>query len=143
MRVLIVCILSLFNVNVAIAQSAVLYEYDGNFDDATFSVEGAIVGKGLIIDHVSHTGEMLSRTAVDVGSDKEIFKAADIFLFCSAVISRTVMEADPMNIVHCPYTIFVIEDQSGVYIGHRTYPEGPMQIVQGLLISLVNDALEF
>ena len=143
MRVLIVCILSLFNVNVAMAQSAVLYEYDGNFDDATFSVEGAIVGKGLIIDHVSHTGEMLSRTAVDVGSDKEIFKAADIFLFCSAVISRTVMEIDPMNIVHCPYTIFVIEDQSGVYIGHRTYPEGSMQIVQELLVGIVNDALEF
>ena len=39
-----------------------------NDGDVTFSVEGAILGKGLVIDHISHTGDMLSRTANDVGS---------------------------------------------------------------------------
>jgi len=53
------------------------------------------------------------------------------------------MEVDPLNIVHCPYSIFVFEDDSGVRIGHRTYPDGPMQLVQDLLVSIVNDAVAF
>ncbi|MBT8411809.1 MAG: DUF302 domain-containing protein, partial [Octadecabacter sp.] len=97
---------------VAMAQDATTYPYDGSFEDATFSVENAIIGKGLVIDYTSHTGEMLNRTAEDVGSDVEIFAAADIFLFCSASLSREVMEADSMNIMHCPYSIFVA-DQGG------------------------------
>lgn len=143
MRLLIACLFMLGMVNTAHADNTVLYTYDGSFDDATFAVEGAIVGKGLVIDYVSHTGDMLARTGPDLGSDVEIFKGADIFLFCSAVISRKVMEADPLNIVHCPYTIFVFEDDRGVRIGHRTYPDGPMQMVQDLLVSIVNDAVAF
>ena len=86
---------------------SVVRAFDGAFDDATFSVESAILDAGLVIDYVSHTGEMLARTGVDLGSDVTIFNAADVFLFCSAVLSRRMMEADPMNIVHCPYSLFV------------------------------------
>lgn len=124
-----------------VAQEMVLTEFDGSFDDATFAVESAIVGQGLVIDYVSHTGEMLARTAADVGSDVKIFEAADIFLFCSAKVSRAVMEADPMNIVHCPYTIFVIEKDGKVEVGHRNYPDGPMKQVEGLLSDIVADAV--
>jgi uncharacterized protein (DUF302 family) len=143
MRILIACLFILGLVNAAHAENTVIYTYDGSFDDATFAVEGAIVGKGLVIDYISHTGEMLARTGPDLGSDVEIFKDADIFLFCSAVISRKVMEADPLNIVHCPYSIFVFEDDRGVRIGHRTYPDGPMKMVQELLVSIVDDAVSF
>jgi uncharacterized protein (DUF302 family) len=143
MRILIACLFMLGLVNTAHAENTVLYQYDGSFDDATFAVEGAIVGKGLVIDYVSHVGEMLERTGPDVGSDIQVFKAADIFLFCSAVVSRKVMEADPLNIVHCPYSVFVIEDDNGVRIGHRTYPDGPMKMVQELLVSIVDDAVSF
>jgi uncharacterized protein (DUF302 family) len=143
MRILVACLFLLSFVNTANADNTVLYKYDGSFDDATFAVEGAIVGKGLVIDYVSHVGEMLTRTGADVGSDIEIFKGADIFLFCSAVVSRKVMEADPLNIVHCPYSVFVIEDGEGVRIGHRTYPDGPMKMVQELLHSIVDDAVGF
>lgn len=114
--------------------------FDGSFDDATFAVENAIVGQGLVIDYVSHVGEMLSRTGGDVGSDKEIFKAADIFLFCSAKVSREVMEADPMNIQYCPYSVFVVEDADGVKVGYRDYPDGAMQKVEDLLMNIVADA---
>ena len=143
MRILIACLFMLGLVQTAHAENAVLYTYDGSFDDATFAVEGAILGKGLVIDYVSHTGEMLARTGPDLGSDVQIFKDADIFLFCSAVISRRVMEADPLNIAHCPYSIFVFENESGVRIGHRTYPDGAMKMVQDLLISIVDDAISF
>lgn len=124
------------------AQDAITVNFDGSFEDATFAVESAIVDKGLVIDHVSHVGEMLNRTGADVGSAKQIFKQADVFLFCSAVISREVMEADPMNIVHCPYGIAVAESDAGVTIIHRDYPDGPMQKVEDLLKGIVADATE-
>ncbi|WP_371224713.1 DUF302 domain-containing protein [Roseovarius sp. 2305UL8-3] len=124
------------------ADQAVIYPFEGSFEDAAFAVESAIVGKGLVIDYVSHTGEMLSRTAADVGSEVELFNEADIFLFCSASLSRKVMEADIMNIAHCPYGIFVADQDGAVMIGYRTYPEGPMQEVQAMLDEIVQEALE-
>ena len=62
-------------------ETSTFYTYDGSFEDAAFSVESAIVGKGLVIDYVSHTGEMLNRTAADVGSKVKLFDEADIFEF--------------------------------------------------------------
>lgn len=119
-----------------------MYTFDGSFDDAAFSVESAIIGKGLVIDYVSHTGEMLNRTAGDVGSAEKLFDAADIFVFCSAVVSRKVMEADPLNIAHCPYGIFVAEREGQVLVGYRNYPAGVMQDVQSLLDDIVKEAIE-
>lgn len=126
----------------ALAQEAITYPFSGSFEDAAFAVENAIIGKGLVIDYVSHTGGMLSRTAQDVGSDVHLFDEADIFLFCSADVSRTVMEADLMNIAHCPYGIFVTHRGEEVLIGYRSYPDGPMQEVQALLDEIVKDAME-
>lgn len=123
------------------AEHAVTYVFDGEFEDATFAVETAIVGKGLVIDYRSHTGEMLNRTGRDVGSDVTIWEEADIFVFCSAVTSREVMEIDPMNIAFCPYGIFVADDGEQVIVGYSKYPEGEMQKVQSLLDEIVQDAL--
>lgn len=125
----------------ATAQDAITTPFDGSFEDATFAVESAIIDRGLVIDLVSHVGDMLNRTGADVGSDVEIFANADIFLFCSAAVSRRVMEADPMNIVHCPYSIFVAETADGVMLGHRTYPDGPMQEVEAMLDAIIIEAL--
>ncbi|MEM6465452.1 MAG: DUF302 domain-containing protein [Pseudomonadota bacterium] len=125
------------------AQEPVLVPYEGSFEDAEFAVESAILGRGLVIDFVSHVGDMLNRTGKDVGSDAKIFDEASIFLFCSAVISREVMEADPANIQHCPYGIFVTETDGAVAIGHKTYPEGPMQRVETLLRDIAEEASAF
>ena len=126
----------------AFAESPVVVPFDGSFEDASFAVESAIVNQGLVIDYVSHVGEMLARTGADVGSDTMLFKEADIFIFCSAVVSREVMEADPMNIAHCPYGVFVAENADGVMVGYRSYPDGPMQKVQNLLATIVAEATE-
>lgn len=126
----------------AAADEAVTYAFDGSFEDAAFAVESAIIGQGLVIDYVSHTGEMLARTAADVGSSTELFVEADIFLFCSARLSREVMEVDPMNIAHCPYGVFVADRGGQVMVGYRRYPEGEMQKVQALLDEIVQEALE-
>lgn len=126
----------------AAAEEVVTYAYEGTFDDAAFAVESAILDRGLVIDFTSHVGDMLNRTREDVGSDVKLFEAADIFVFCSATLSREVMEENPMNIGHCPYGVFVAERDDEVMIGYRTYPEGEMQKVQALLDGIAQDALE-
>lgn len=126
------------------AQEMVTYSTNESFSDVAFAVESAIVGRGLVIDHVSHVGDMLERTRADVGSDVVLFDKAEVYTFCSATVSRRVMEADPMNIVFCPYGIFVAQKAGSeeVMVGFRGYPEGPMQEVQGLLDGIVREAVD-
>jgi len=128
----------------ASAQEIVTYTTDQSFEDVAFGLETAILNEGLVIDNVSHVGEMLARTRQDVGSDVELFVEADAYSFCSATVSREVMEADPMNIAYCPYDIFVAEmaDAPGkVMVGYRTFPEGDMQKVQALLDGIARAAI--
>lgn len=124
----------------AIAEGAVAVDFAGSFEDATFAVENAIVGQGLVIDYVSHVGDMLNRTGADVGSDRMLFKNADVYVFCSALVSREVMEADPMNIAFCPYGIFVAETEDGVMIGRQDYPSGPLDKVETMLDAIISEA---
>lgn len=125
----------------ASAHDAVTYDFDGSFDDATFAVETAIVGRGLVIDWVSHAGEMLARTGPDVGSDVVLYDNADIFMFCSASLSRKMLEIDPLNIAHCPYAVFVFEREGQVTVGYRNQPDGEMQEVQTLLDDIAREAV--
>lgn len=126
------------------AEEAVTYDTDLSFDDVIFGLENAILGAGLVVDHVSHTGEMLERTRQDVGSDVVLFDHADVYSFCSAQLSREVMEADPMNVMFCPYNVFVIvrhDTPDVTTIGFRPFPEGEMQTIQSLLDGIVRDAI--
>ena len=113
------------------AEGMVSYKTTLSFDDVTFGLESAITDRGLVVDHISHVGDMLERTRADVGSDVVLFEAADVFSFCSAALSRKVMEADVMNIGFCPYDIFVMQlpESDEVTIGYRAFPEGAMQEV--------------
>ncbi|MFD1343794.1 DUF302 domain-containing protein [Litorisediminicola beolgyonensis] len=122
------------------ADGVVTYPVEGSFEDAAFAVENAIIERGLVVDFVSHVGAMLARTGADVGSEVALFEAADVYLFCAAVTSRNVMEADRMNIAHCPYGIFVADTGDEVMIGYRSFPEGPMQEAQALLDEIARDA---
>ncbi len=125
------------------AQEMVTYETDQPFDDVAFGVENAILNEGLVAENVSHVGEMLERTREDVGSDVTLFEAAEVYSFCSAVLSREVMEADPMNIGFCPYDIFVMQlaGEETVTVGYRALPEGEMQKVQVMLDKIARAAL--
>lgn len=113
------------------------------FDNVSFAVQNAITNAGLVVDEVSHTGDMLERTKADVGATRTLFTHADVYSFCSAVVSRAVMEADPMNIQYCPYKIFVAElpDKPGqIIVGHEVYPHGVMDKVNALLDGIIKDA---
>lgn len=143
-------LLAIFALTIAaspvLAADMITYDTDQSFDDVTFGLENAILDAGLVIDHVSHTGDMLERTRGDVGSDVTLFLDADIYSFCSAKLSREVMEADPMNILFCPYDIFVMvrpETPEVTTIGFRTFPEGAMKSVEALLDDLARAAIGF
>jgi len=125
------------------AGEAITYSSEDDFEDTAFSVESAILDAGLVIDFTSHTGDMLERTRETIGSDIVLFEHADIFNFCSASLSRKVMEADIMNVVHCPYRIFVMQKGGSdqVIVGFKSMPEGEMKEVQALLDGIVKDAL--
>lgn len=126
------------------ADGVTTYEVAGAFDDVAFALEGAIIGRGFVVDHTSHVGEMLNRTAGDVGAERDVYTQADVYLFCSAVLSRKVIEADPENIAHCPYSIFLYElteSPGTIHVGYRQMPEGEMQEVEALLDEIAREAV--
>lgn len=112
----------------------------------------AIEARGLVVDHESHIQRMLERTGKDVGSTRSLYREAVALSFCSAALSRKMMEADPMNVVFCPYSIvaFVRSDEpSKVHVGYRRpwRPDGSagsraaLQDVEKLLDSIAREAL--
>jgi uncharacterized protein (DUF302 family) len=126
------------------AQTAITYTVQEDIDDVLFTVESEIIGRGLKIDTVNHVGEMLERTGADIGATKQIFIDAQIMSFCSAVISRKVMEVNPANLSFCPYKIFIYatpDKPDMTTVGHDAFLEGEMQMVQDLLDAIVKDAL--
>ena len=102
------------------------YAVEGAFADVRQDLADAIIHRGYVIDYEAKIGDMLTRTAGDVGATKTIYANAEAMQFCSAVVSRRAMEADPANIAFCPYVLFVYEraDQTGtVNVGFRKMPE--------------------
>jgi uncharacterized protein (DUF302 family) len=84
-----------------------IFSRQGSFAEVREAVEMAITGRGLVINNVSHIGEMLERTGKDLGGRKQIYLNAEALEFCSATVSRNMMESDPDNIVFCPYIIAI------------------------------------
>lgn len=123
----------------------------GSFEDIRDAVAMAITDRGMIINNVSHVGEMLERTGKDLGVSKQIFLKAEALEFCSAVLSRKMMEADPDNIVFCPYVILVYvvpAKPDEVRIAYRkpqitgsTDSQKMLKAVDQLLADIVKDAL--
>ena len=115
----------------------------GGFDEVAAALEDAIIGAGLVIEGRSHVGDMLARTKADVGGQKDLYLHGDVFTFCSAVVSRTVMERDPLNIQFCPYSMFVYEaaDAPGqIVIGHEDYAAQGVPEVAEMMAPILAEA---
>lgn len=103
------------------------YDIEAPFADVAADISDAIINRGYVVDHHGLIGEMLERTAADVGAAKVIYRDAEFFQFCSAVLSRKMMEEDLTNIAFCPYVIFVYEAEEKpgtVTVGFRRLPDG-------------------
>jgi len=88
--------------------AVVTYEVDASFEDASLNVQDAIINRGLVVDYVARVGDMLNRTADDVGAERKVYASADVHIFCSATLSRKMMEADVTNVGHCPSPFKVV-----------------------------------
>lgn len=124
----------------------------GKFSDVRDDVEMAITDRGLVVNNVSHVGDMLARTGKDLGDSKQVFIKAEALEFCSAEWSRKMMEADPDNIVFCPYVIsvYVVPGKPHeVRIAYRKpqitgspASRKALKAVDDLLSGIVSDALK-
>lgn len=97
----------------------------GSFEDVKFDLNNAIIERGLVVDHAGNVAGMLERTGADVGSTKQLYRHAEYYVFCSAKLSREMMEADPTNVGICPFIVFAYEraDKPGeIVVGFRNPP---------------------
>lgn len=92
------------------------------FDDVKFELNNAVIGRGLNVDTSGAIGKMLDRTAADIGATGPLYKQAEFITFCSAKLSRAMMDADPTNIGYCPYVVFLYETVAKpgeIVVGYR------------------------
>ncbi|HJV25243.1 MAG TPA: DUF302 domain-containing protein [Aromatoleum sp.] len=75
------------------------------YEDARAALLDAMVDEGLAPPGINPFGEMLARTAPDLGHRADFFEHAEIFSFCSARISARLVTEDRHNIALCPLTI--------------------------------------
>jgi hypothetical protein len=116
------------------------------FADVVQAVQNGIINRGYVVDYHGFIGDMLKRTATDVGANKTLYENAEFFTFCSAVLSRKMMEANAGDIAFCPYVIFVYaeaDDAGTVTLGYRRLPEGGVRSeVNALLSDIITEAAE-
>jgi hypothetical protein len=106
----------------AFAEDVRTYAKKASYEDVKFELTNAIIDRGLAVDFTGQIGRMLERTGADVGSTKPLYKQAEFFAFCSAKLSRAMMEADLSNVGFCPYVVFIYEaaEKPGeITIGYR------------------------
>lgn len=134
------------------AKYRVTYTSKQDFEFVKSAVNEAIIDKGLVINNTSHIGDMLERTGMVVSGAKPIFLKAESYEFCSAVVSRLTMEADPHNIIFCPYIISVYvlpREPNKTYLsfrkpeaGGRKASKAALKEIEKLLRSIIEQAIQ-
>ena len=129
-----------------------MYVVNSSYEFVRDDLQLAITGRGIKINNISHIGDMLARTGKDLGAKKQVYEHAEAFEFCSATVSRATMEADPHNIVFCPYIIAVYSlpgDKNKTYISFRRptlvgdkNSKAALQKVEDLLKSIVEEVAQ-
>ena len=138
----------------AIAASAdvVVHSTRGEFKEVKERVLHAIEGRGLVLNYTARIGAMLERTGKDIGAARQVYGDAELLEFCSAKLSRDTLEADPRNIVFCPYGIAVYtlpKEPGKVYLAYRRpgafgseRSVNSLRAVDKLLAAIVGEALK-
>jgi uncharacterized protein (DUF302 family) len=128
------------------------YTAFGDFNDIKAFLVAAIEERGIKISSTSYISKMLQRTGEDLGDAQPIYKNAEAIEFCSAGLSREMMQANPHNIVFCPYSILIYElagDTGTTYLSYRRpfYQAGganhaSQSKVDELLTHIIEDVVE-
>ncbi|PKO38155.1 MAG: hypothetical protein CVU33_09820 [Betaproteobacteria bacterium HGW-Betaproteobacteria-6] len=109
-----------------------------NFSDTRDAIVSAIESRGLVVSYTAHIADMLDRTGATLGATRRVFEHGETIGFCSAVLSRKMLELDPHNIVLCPFAISVysLPGETGTtWVAYRQ-PTGP---AAALVAPLLND----
>ena len=110
------------------------HSVEEEFDTIKEYIEEGITNQGLVVAHSSDVGGMLQRTGKDlvtrvqdiahtmiskakgtvgVADNREptvvaaTFVRSEVIEFCSAKLSRKMTDADPANVIFCPYSIAI------------------------------------
>jgi hypothetical protein len=105
-------------------ESVVTKSINAEFTDVSNDIVDAIVNRGFVVDYNAKVGEMLNRTAADVGVDKPVYAHAETWQFCSATLSHAMVAVNPVNMAFCPFVVFAYETTSApgaVVVGYRRY----------------------
>lgn len=152
-RILIIFLaMSFAHVAGAATNGVQLRSVKGEFSDVRDRVVMALENRGLVVSYTAKVGDMLERTGRDTGRERRIYGNAEVLEFCSASLSRDTMEADPRNIVLCPYAIAVYtlpQSPGTVYLSYRMpVAQGSgqsiraLRAVEKLLADVVGEALQ-
>jgi uncharacterized protein (DUF302 family) len=129
---------------------AKVFKTQGEFQDVRDALQMAIEGKGLVINHTNQIAGMLERTGKDLGATRQVYVKGEQFEFCSAAVSRRMMEADPHAITMCPYivSVYTVPNDPNVYLAYRKPPETrnpalnkALAEVAALLDEIIQDAM--
>ena len=136
----------------AASAEVVVRSTKGEFKEVKERLLHAIENHGLVLNYTARIGAMLERTGKDIGAARQVYAEAETLEFCSAKFSRETMEADPRNIVFCPYAIaiYVLPKEPGkVYLAYRRPAASgaersvkSLRAVDGLFAEIVKDALK-
>ena len=141
-KLLAVLFLFLAGMTAHAADDALVTVVNGRYDEVRESLVMAIEGRGLVINYTAHIGAMLDRTGKDLGASKRIFEQAESFEFCSAGLSRKMMEAQAANIVFCPFAISIYTLPGKPELVHLAYrrPPAALSAVGDFLKGIIADA---
>ena len=143
---------AVYGVAQAASAEVVVRSAKGEFREVKERVLHAIENRGLVLNYTARIGAMLERTGKDIGAARRIYGDAEMLEFCSARVSRDTMEADPRNIVFCPYSIAIYtlpKEKNTVYIAYRRLGASgsarsvkSLRAVEKLVADIVSEALK-
>ena len=144
MRRLLALLVIVSSVNLAFAEEwMVRRQVASSFTDTRDAIVAAIENRGIVINYTARIADMLERTGADIGATRRIFDQAETVEFCSAALSRKMMESSPHYIVLCPFTISIYTlpgDTRGTWVAYRKPQGRAARMVEGLLREVAAEA---
>lgn len=117
-----------------------------DFADAEAALLDAIADEGIRTPELSAFGEMLDRTAPDLGHPHGLYRQAHIHTFCSARAAAALAGVDAAQIAYCPLSIAVYvlpEQPQQVHFGYRRSADSaPGRDIDALLARIVARAID-
>lgn len=121
----------------------VVYKAASDFDTVRENIELAVTDRGMLVSGTLHVSDMLNRTGADLGFPDNVYLKAESVEFCSAVMSHRMVQADPLNLVICPFTVAVYiksDEPEQVYVAFRRhYLAGESQEVADAVFNLLDE----